>query len=113
MKMLNLPSITAHLLHHKQTVFKGTSDYEKRNNGTKPGSILGYESNYVFKDKAVEALSENVNAFCLKALEELSLNRNFKSEECDSCVYDENDTFSKQINEQLVEHFEQALCSYE
>ena len=29
MKMLNSPSVTAHLLHHKQTVFKGTFDYTK------------------------------------------------------------------------------------
>ena len=113
MKMLNSPSITAHLLHHKQTVFKGTSDYENRNNGTKPGSMLGYESTYEFNDKAVEALSENINAFCLKMLKDLSLNRNFKSEEHDSCVYDENDTFSKQMNEKLIEHFEQTLCSFE
>jgi radical SAM superfamily enzyme YgiQ (UPF0313 family) len=112
MKMLNSPSITAHLLHHKQTVFKGTRDYEK-NNGAKPVSEIMYESAYEFKDKAVEALSDNINAFCLKILKDLSLNRNFKSEERDSCVYDENDTFSKQMNEKLVEHFEQTLCSFE
>ncbi len=113
MKMLNSPSITAHLLHHKQTVFKGTSDYEKRNNGTGPGSIFGYESTYEFKDEAVEALSEDISSFCLKMLKELSMNRDFINEERDSCVYDENDTFSKQKNEQLIEHFEQTLCSYE
>ncbi|MGR3294532.1 MAG: hypothetical protein ACUZ9M_11030, partial [Candidatus Scalindua sp.] len=113
MKMLNSPSITAHLLHHKQTVFKGTFDYQRKNNGAKPVSEIMYESAYEFKDKAVEALSENINAFCLKILKDLSLNRNFKSEERDSCVYDENDTFSKQMNEKLVEHFEQTLSSFE
>ncbi|MGR3176028.1 MAG: B12-binding domain-containing radical SAM protein [Candidatus Scalindua sp.] len=113
MKMLNSPSITAHLLHHKQTVFKGTFDYQRKNNGAKPVSKIMYESAYEFKDKAVEALSENINAFCLRMLKDLSLNRNFKSEERDSCVYDENDTFSKQMNEKLVEHFEQTLSSIE
>jgi anaerobic magnesium-protoporphyrin IX monomethyl ester cyclase len=113
MKMLKSPSITAHLLHHRQTIFKGTRDYEKRNNGTKPGSMLGYESTYGFKDKAVEALSENINAFCLKMLKDLSLNRRAKDEERDSCVYEENDTFSKRMNEQLIEHFEQTLSFFE
>jgi len=113
MKMLNSPSITAHLLHHKQTVFKGTFDYDNRNNGTKPGLKLGYESNYEFKNKAVEVLSKNINAFCIQILRNLSLNRNSKSEECDSCAYDENDTYSKQMNEQLIEHFEQTLSSFE
>ncbi len=113
MEMLNYPSITAHLLHHKQTVFKGTSDYEMRNNGTGSGTKLGYESAYEFKDKAVEALSEDINKFCLKMLKDLSLNRRAKDEERDSCVYDESDTFSKQMNRKLVEHFEQTLCSYE
>ena len=109
MEMLNSPSITAHLLHHKQTIFKGTFDYGKRNNGTKPG----YERACEFKDKAVGVLSEDINAFCLQALEDLSLNRRAKDEERHSCVYDEDDTFSKQINEQLVEHFEKTLSSFE
>jgi hypothetical protein len=113
MKMLNSPSITAHLLHHKQTVFKGTFDYQRKNNGAKPVHEINYESSYKFKDNAVEALSENINTFCIKMLKDLSLNRNFKSEERDSCVYEENDTFSKQMNRKLVEHFERTLCSYE
>jgi hypothetical protein len=113
MKMLNSPSITAHLLHHKQTVFKGTRDYEKNNGAVGPDSVVMYERPCKFKDKAVEALSENINAFCLKILKDLSLNRNSKSEERGSCVYDEDDTFSKQKNEQLIEYFEQTLCSYE
>ena len=113
MKMLNSPSITAHLLHHKQTVFKGTRDYEKNNGGVGLDSIGMYERPCEFKDKAVEALAENINTFCLEMLKDLSLSRNSKREERDSCVYDENDTFSKQMNKQLIEHFEQALCSYE
>ncbi len=56
MKMLNLPSITAHLLHHKQSIFKGTLDYEKENNGSKPISEIMYECACEFKDKSVKAL---------------------------------------------------------
>ena len=95
MKMLNSPGITAHLLHHKQTVFKGTLDYEKRSNGIKPASKMGYESVYKFKDKTVETLSEEINTFCLKALKDLSLNTDFQNSARDTCVYDKNDMFYK------------------
>jgi anaerobic magnesium-protoporphyrin IX monomethyl ester cyclase len=113
MKMLNSPSITAHLLHHKQTVFKGTLDYEKRSNGIKPASKLGYESVYEFKDKTVETLSEEINGFCLKALKDLSLNTDFQNSESDSCVYEKNDMLSKRMNEDLIEHFERTLHKIE
>jgi radical SAM superfamily enzyme YgiQ (UPF0313 family) len=113
MKMLNSPSITAHLLHHKQTVFKGTRDYEKNNGDVGPESIVMYERPCEFKDKAVEALSEEVNVFCHQVLKDISQHSDVRNRQLDSCAYDENDAFSKQINEQLVEHFEQTLCSYE
>ncbi|MHC4139156.1 MAG: B12-binding domain-containing radical SAM protein [Planctomycetota bacterium] len=113
MEMLNIPSITAHLLHHKQTIFKGTLDFEKINNGSKPVSEIMHECTYEFKDKSVQALSEDVNTFCLQALKDIFLNRDFKNKDFDSCVYNENDSFSKQINEELIEHFETTLSSFE
>ena len=111
MKMLNSPSITAHLLHHKQTVFKGTFDYQRKNNGAKPVSDIMYESVYEFKDKAVEALSEDINTFCLKALKDMTLNRDYKNEKRNSCEYDESDMFSMRMNEKLIEHFERTLSA--
>ena len=113
MKMLNSPSVTAHLLHHKQTVFKGTFDYQRKNNGAKPVSGIMYERPCEFKDKAVEALSEEVNRFCLQVLKDISQDRDDKNRQFDSCVYDDGDMSSKQMNDQLIEHFEQTLCSYE
>ncbi len=113
MKMLNSPSITAHLLHHKQTVFKGTVDYEKRSNGIKPTSKLGYESVYEFKDKTVEALSEEINTFCLQALKNLSLNTDFQNSAHDTCVFDKNDKPFKHMNEELIKHFESTLHKIE
>ncbi|MFQ5686656.1 MAG: B12-binding domain-containing radical SAM protein [Candidatus Scalindua sp.] len=112
-KMLNSPAITAHLLHHKQTIFKGTLDYEKRNNGTKPFSKLGYERAYEFKDKAVDTFSEEINAFCLQVLKELDTNRGFNDKERDSCVHGENNSYSRQMNDKLIEHFEKSLSSFE
>lgn len=114
MKMLNSPSITAHLLHHKQTLFKGMRDYERMNNGTKSPSPLEYEREYEFKDKTVEALSEEINAFCITALKDLSLNGDFQNSANDSCVYDNNkDVFFNQMNEKLIEYFERTLHKIE
>lgn len=113
MEMLTTPSVTAHLLHHRQTIFKGMLDYEKGKNITKQVSKLNYEYGYNFKDERVAELSENVNAFCLEVLKDLSPDKDFKNEERDSCVYSKNDSFSKQINEKLIKHFESTLYSFE
>jgi radical SAM superfamily enzyme YgiQ (UPF0313 family) len=113
MKMLNSPSITAHLLHHKQTIFKGTLDYEKKNDGSRPVSEIMYEYTCEFKDMSVKELSENINTFCLQALKDILRNRDLKNRDFDSCVYDESDLCSKQMNEKLIEHFEQTLSSFE
>jgi len=113
MKMLNIPSITAHLLHHKQTIFQGTFDYKMKSNGSKPGSEIRYECDYEFKEKSVEALSEEINTFCIQSLKDIFDNRDIKNRDFDSCVYDENDQFSRQMNEKLIEHFETTLSSFE
>jgi len=113
MKMLNIPSITAHLLHHKQTIFQGTFDYKIKSNGSKADSEVMYECDYKFKEKYVEALSEDINAFCIQSLKEIFDNRDQKNIDLDSCSYDEDDLFSRQMNEKLIEHFETALSAFE
>ena len=111
--MLNIPSITAHLLHHKQTIFQGTFDYKMKNNGSKPASEIMYECDYEFKEKSVEVLSEDINTFCLQALKDIFLHRDLKTKNLDSCVYDENNLFSMQMNEKLIEYFEDSLSAFE
>jgi len=113
MEMLNIPSITAHLLHHKQTIFQGTFDYKIKSNGSKPDSEIMYECDYEFKEKSVEVLSEDINTFCLQSLKEIFDNRDQKNMEVDSCTYDENDLFSRKMNEKLIEHFEDSLSAFE
>jgi radical SAM superfamily enzyme YgiQ (UPF0313 family) len=71
MEMLKIPSITAHLLHHKQTIFQGTFDYKMKSNGSKTGSEIMYECDYEFKEKSVEALSEVINTFCIQSLKDI------------------------------------------
>ncbi len=111
--MLNIPSITAHLLHHKQTIFQGTFDYKIKSNGSRPDSEIMYECDYEFKEKSVEALSEDINTFCINSLKEIYDNRDQKNIDSDSCSYDETDLFSGQMNEKLIEHFEDSLSAFE
>jgi len=113
MKMLNIPSITAHLLHHKQTIFQGTFDYKIKSNGSRTDSEIMYECDYEFKEKSVEDLSEDINTFCLQSLKEIFNNRDQKNMEVDSCSYDENDLFSREMNEKLIEYFEDSLSAFE
>ncbi|MFQ5963901.1 MAG: B12-binding domain-containing radical SAM protein [Candidatus Scalinduaceae bacterium] len=112
MKMLRVPSVTAHLLHHRQTIFKGTPDYQKRKSLAKSVSRLNYEYICNFKDERVADFAESIRSFCLEVLEGLSKDRDFKREQ-NSCFYDEDDSLSKNINEKLIEHFERALSSFE
>ena len=113
MEMLNIPSITAHLLHHKQTIFQGTFDYKIKSNGSKPDSEIMYECDYEFKEKSVEALSEDINTFCIQSLRDIYDNSDQNNIDSDSCSYDETDLFSRQMNEKLIEYFETTLSSYE
>ena len=94
-------------------IFKGTLDYEKKNKGAKPVSEITYECTYEFKDKSVKALSEDINTFCLQTLKDIFRNRELKNRDFDSCLYDESDLFSMQMNEKLIEHFETTLSSFE
>jgi len=88
MKMFSSPSITAHLMHHGQTIFKGTPDYEKRKDVVESICRVNYEYTYNFKDERVEALAKDVKLFCSQVLKDLSRNRDLK-EERNSCFYDE------------------------
>jgi radical SAM superfamily enzyme YgiQ (UPF0313 family) len=112
MKMFSSPGITAHLMHHRQTIFKGTPDYEKRKDVVESICRFNYEYIYNFKDERVEALAKDVKLFCSKVLKDLSRNRDLKKEH-DSCLYDETDSFSKKLNEKLIEHFEKTLSTFE
>jgi anaerobic magnesium-protoporphyrin IX monomethyl ester cyclase len=72
-----------------------------------------YECDYEFKEKSVEDLSEDINTFCLQSLKEIFNNRDQKNMEVDSCSYDENDLFSREMNEKLIEYFEDSLSAFE
>ena len=112
MKMLSKPDITAHLLYHQQTLFKGMPDYEKRKDHAESISKFDYEYCYKLNDRKVSLLAESVNYFCLKVLSELSRAEDDQIWH-DLCHHDEEDLFSMESNEKLINHFEETLCSLE
>ncbi len=112
MNMLRMPSITAHLLYHQQTIFKGMADYERRKDDAESVSKFHYEYRYQLKDERVTLLAENVNNFCLETLRRLSDERDGGNGDL-SCDYDEEDLLSQGLNRELINHFEMSLSSLE
>ncbi len=68
MNLLSTPSVTAHLLHHKETLFQGTPDYTQIFNGQGNPAPTGYETTYAFKDERVAKLFNLATHICQKAL---------------------------------------------
>ena len=112
MKMLRIPSVTAHLLYHQQTIFKGMPDFETRKDDAESVSKFNYEYRYHLRDESVAILSESVNNFCLDILSRLSDEREGEKGTL-SCDYDEEDPLSRKLNQELINHFEKTLCSLE
>lgn len=70
--IMTTPAVTAHLLHHRQTLFEGTSDYQSMIS-TVPDTCAGtsftnYEAYYKIKDPKVEAFSEIIINLCRTTL---------------------------------------------
>lgn len=115
MKLLTAPSATAHLLHHKETLFKGTPDYSTilNKNHTTYESFTGYEATYNFKDGRVAMLSDMVTRICKKALTRMW------NAECgvwsgktplNSAIRNPQSVFE---NQSLIDSFEQGLRDFE
>ena len=67
---MTTPAVTAHLLHHRQTIFAGTPDYQSltREATCTDTSFKNYELFYKIKDPKVEAFSEIISNVCRAAL---------------------------------------------
>jgi radical SAM superfamily enzyme YgiQ (UPF0313 family) len=113
-KLLRSPAITAHLLSHKQTLFKGTSDYHKRrekrcrDRASALSNQNEYEAPYKFKDPKVQSFYEVVSLLCQNVLSTLT------PEEANSCCTtpDKKGTLQK-INNVLIETYEKILSVFE
>lgn len=72
MGIMGIPAVTAHLLHHRQTIFQGTPDYQTMLPETPYSgcdmSFSHYETLYLIKDQNVEAFSEIITQVCGTAL---------------------------------------------
>ncbi|MGR3309394.1 MAG: B12-binding domain-containing radical SAM protein [Candidatus Brocadiales bacterium] len=111
MKLLTTPSVTAHLLYHKETLFQGTPDYFTifNENRAKCKSFTEYEAAYTFKDERVAMLSTLATHICQKALNQIEitdcgvLGRSLRSGE----------HYSAFENQALIDSFEQGLRDLE
>ncbi|HLG31119.1 MAG TPA: radical SAM protein, partial [Candidatus Brocadiales bacterium] len=109
MNLLSTPSVTVHLLHHKETLFQGTPDYTQIFNGQGNPAPTGYEATYTFKDERVAKLFNLATHICQKALTRMW------NAECE--VRSEKTPFNSAIrnpqsvfeNQSLIDSFESAL----
>ncbi len=99
MNLLTTPSATAHLLHHKETLFQGTPDYTQIFNGQGNPAPTGYEATYTFKDERVTMLFNLATHICQKALTQMW------NAECGM----RNEKKSAFENQALIDSFESAL----
>ena len=70
MGIMTNPAVTAHLLHHRQTIFEGTPDYQSmiREPICTVTSFTDYELFYRVKDPKVTTFSEVISNVCRTAL---------------------------------------------
>lgn len=113
MGIMTKPAVTAHLLHHKQTLFKGTPDYQSlKDELTCEGvSFTDYEAIYRIKDQKVDAFSEIISNACKNALSLLP--KNF---DCDGTVVSGKNAESallNVVNNTLIIQFEKTLADFE
>ncbi|OQY97438.1 MAG: hypothetical protein B6D35_15040 [Candidatus Brocadia sp. UTAMX2] len=72
MNVMTTPAVTAHLLHHRQTLFQGTPDYQMMipDSPCSGHDVLcsTYETRYTMKDQKVAAFSAVITRVCSEAL---------------------------------------------
>ncbi|MBI2471804.1 MAG: radical SAM protein [Planctomycetes bacterium] len=110
--IMTTPAVTAHLLHHRQTIFAGTSDYQSMLHEVTGAdtSFTNYEIFYRIKDPKVEAFSEIVSHVCKMALSLLP--KTFTCENNTSGAGNESNLLNT-LNNALVTMFEKTLSDFE
>lgn len=113
---MGIPAVTAHLLHHRQTIFQGTPDYQTMLPETPYSgcdmSFSNYETLYLIKDQNVEAFSEIITHVCGTALSLLP-----KTFDCAAHASTEsvvsNTSALAMLNNTLITIFENTLQYFE
>jgi len=111
MGIMTNPAVTAHLLHHRQTIFEGTPDYQSMipDSACQDVAFTNYEIFYTIKDPKTEAFSTVISHVCRTALSLLP--NTFTCENNASRAG--NEKSSNTINTALTTIFEKTLCDFE
>ncbi|HHT9116784.1 MAG TPA: B12-binding domain-containing radical SAM protein, partial [Candidatus Wunengus californicus] len=112
MGIMTTPTVTAHLLHHRQTIFAGTPDYQSmiREPTCSDASFTNYELFYRIKDPKVEAFSEVISNVCRAALSLLPKTFTCETNASASCI--ESNLLST-LNNTLIALFAKTLSDFE
>jgi len=112
MGIMTTPAVTAHLLHHRQTIFAGTPDYQSmiREPTCTDTSFTHYELFYKIKDPKAEAFSEIISNVCKAALSLLPKTFTCESNASDSRI--ESNLLST-LNNTLITLFAKTLTDFE
>ena len=112
MGIMTNPAVTAHLLHHRQTIFAGTPDYQSmtREATCTDTSFKNYELFYKIKDPKVEAFSEIISNVCRAALSLLP--KTFTCESNASKAGFESNLFDT-LNNTLIAIFAKTLSDFD
>lgn len=112
MDIMITPAVTAHLLHHRQTIFEGTPDYQSMiSEATGTNSrFTNYEVFYKIKDAKVEVFSEVISHVCRTTLSLIP-----KSFDCEAnaSTINRKPTLLDALNNTLIAIFEKTLSYFE
>ncbi len=114
MGIMTNPAVTAHLLHHRQTIFEGTPDYQSmiHDSACQGAAFTNYEIFYKIKDPKAEAFSTVISHVCRTALSLLP--KTFTCENNASNAGNAgNESSLNTINTALTTIFEKTLCGFE
>lgn len=112
MDIMTSPAVTAHLLHHRQTLFEGTPDYQSMMSEATGANFTftNYEALYKIKDPKVEAFSEVIINVCRNAL---SLLPNAFDCEINAYTGSSKPTLPHVLNNTLITIFDKTLSHFE
>lgn len=109
LNLLSKPSITGHLLCHRQSIFHGTPAYQELllEERLSFPNYSKYEGIYKFTDSRVDFIYEVVEGFCQKVLNTL------QGKDLKNSANNLKEKAYKEINEFLISNFEETVSFFE
>ncbi|MBU0599609.1 radical SAM protein [bacterium] len=109
LNLLKKPSVTAHLLSHRESVFQGTLSYQRllAKNLLRFSKFSRYEGFYTFSDYRIGIIYQVVERFCLTVLNAL------KGEDLNCSLETTQEHKFKEINDLLVLSFQETISYFE